>query len=86
MNGVLEVSTVHGIGVEEDGDRFVKRDTVFVRVGVCLPRIPLEHLLSIYGTGPIAELASAMTPRGHSTLCDVNEAAGAAADGHLGNP
>jgi len=40
---MLEVGTVQCIGIDEEGDRFIERDAVFVRVGRRLPRIPLEH-------------------------------------------
>jgi len=46
---VLEVRAVQGVGVEEDRHSVVERHAVFRRVGLGLPRVPLEHTFSIYG-------------------------------------
>jgi hypothetical protein len=46
---VREVRAIQGVGIREDGDRDLEGDAVLLRVGNGLPRIPLEHLLSIYG-------------------------------------
>jgi hypothetical protein len=40
---MLQVRAVQSIGVEKDGHGLVERDAVFRRVGIGLPRIPLEH-------------------------------------------
>ena len=45
---MLKVGAIERVGVEEDGDGFIERHAVFVRVGLRLARIPLEHLFSIY--------------------------------------
>ena len=45
---VLEVWAIKRLGIQEDGHGVVERDAVFRRVGLGLPRVPLEHLFSIY--------------------------------------
>ena len=45
---VLQVWAAKGVGVEEDRHGVVERHTVFRRVGLGLPRVPLEHVFSIY--------------------------------------
>ena len=45
---MLQVWTVEGQIVEEDADGLIEHDAVLRRVGLGLPRVPLEHLLSIY--------------------------------------
>jgi hypothetical protein len=47
--GVLQVRAVECVGIQEDRHGLVERDAVFRRVGLGLPRVPLEHLFSIYG-------------------------------------
>jgi hypothetical protein len=42
------IRAIERVRVKKNGDGFVKRDTVLVRVGLRLPRIPLEHAFSIY--------------------------------------
>jgi hypothetical protein len=46
---VLQVCTVEGPGNEEDRHGVIERHTVFRRVGLSLPRVPLEHVFSKYG-------------------------------------
>src|SRR5690242_4874452 len=40
---------IERVGIQEHRQGLVERDAVFRRVGFGLSRIPLEHLLSIYG-------------------------------------
>jgi hypothetical protein len=40
---MLQVWAVEGVGIHEDRHGVVKRDAVFRRVGLGLPRVPLEH-------------------------------------------
>ena len=46
---VLQVRAIERVGIQEDGHGVVERDAVLRRVGLGLPRVPLEHLFSIYG-------------------------------------
>ena len=46
---VRQVRPVQRVGIREHCGRDIERDVVLLRVGGGLPRIPLEHLLSIYG-------------------------------------
>ena len=52
---MLEIPAVQAIGIEKDGHGIVERDAVLRRVGLGLPRVPLEHLFSIYGMPRHAE-------------------------------
>jgi hypothetical protein len=45
----LHVCAVEGLGIEEDRHGVIERHAVFRRVGLSLPRVPLEHVFSIYG-------------------------------------
>ena len=45
---MLRVGTVQRVAVEKHCYRIVERDSVFRRVGFSRPRVPLEHLFSIY--------------------------------------
>ena len=40
---VLQVRAIERVGIQEDGHRVVERDAVLRRVGLSLPRVPLEH-------------------------------------------
>src|SRR6266850_7077131 len=46
---MLQVRAVECVGIQEDRHGIVERDAVFRRVGLGLPRVPLEHVFSIYG-------------------------------------
>src|ERR1700741_2156617 len=46
---MLQVRAIECVGIQEDRHGVVERDAVFRRVGLGLPRVPLEHLFSIYG-------------------------------------
>jgi hypothetical protein len=46
---VLQIGAVEGFGIQEDRHGIVERDAVFRGVDLGLPRVPLEHLFSIYG-------------------------------------
>src|SRR5713101_9826179 len=46
---MLQVCAVEGLGIEEDRHGVIERHAVFRRVGLGLPRVPLEHVFSIYG-------------------------------------
>jgi integrase len=52
---VLQVEAVECVGIQEDRHGVVKRDAVLRRVGLGLPRVPLEHVFSIYGISRHAE-------------------------------
>jgi hypothetical protein len=45
---MLQVRAVERVRIQKDRDSVVERDAVFRRVGLGLPRVPLEHLFSIY--------------------------------------
>jgi hypothetical protein len=45
---VLQVWAVECVGIQEDRHGVVEQDAVFRRVGLSLPRVPFEHLFSIY--------------------------------------
>ena len=43
-----QVRAVEGVGVDKDRHGLIEGDAVFLRVGLGLPRVPLEHDFSIY--------------------------------------
>jgi hypothetical protein len=45
---MLQVRAVEGVRIQKDRDSVIKRDGVFRGIGLGLPRVPLEHLFSIY--------------------------------------
>ena len=45
---VLQVRAIERLGIQEDGHGLVEGDAVLRRVGLSLPRVPREHLFSIY--------------------------------------
>jgi hypothetical protein len=46
--GVLQVRAIECLGIQEDRHSVLEGDAVLRRVGLSLPRVPLEHWFSIY--------------------------------------
>ena len=63
---MLQVRAIECLGIQEDGHRVLERDAVLRRVGLGLPRIPLEHLFSIYEMA--GWLDRAMLTRAHGLV------------------
>jgi hypothetical protein len=45
---VLEVGAIECLGIQEDRHGVLKRDAMLRRVGLSLPRVPLQHAFRIY--------------------------------------
>ena len=46
--GVLQIRAIECLGIQEDRHSVLEGDAVLRRVGLSLPRVPLEHWFSIY--------------------------------------